>query len=404
MTAASIRCCTERAALRAWVFFVFAVTCIAALPVPAMAHKASDAYLQFTRSASGGTHLRWDIALRDLDVVLPLDADSDGELRWGEVRKALPAIDRYALAHLQWPPGCTPGAPEHALERRSDGAYVVLQMDATCPLTAGFTVGYTLFADVDPTHRGLATVDLGDGSPRVRLLDPARPAAFSSSSAAAGGGGGGGGAGAASAGGLPSFVAEGVHHILTGYDHILFLLCLLLPAVVRRVDGRWVPVASWREALAPVLGVVTLFTLAHSITLALAAFGLVSLSSSFIEPAIALTIMVAAADNIYPVFGRLRYAITFAFGLIHGFGFAGALREVSLPPLQFAWALLKFNLGIEAGQLGIVVLVVPLLFAARRWGGYRRVVLLGGSVVAVLLAGGWLVERVFNVVVFPWVG
>ena len=395
MTAASIRCCTERAALRAWLFILSAAFFLAALPMPAMAHKASDAYLQFTRGAGGGgVHLRWDIALRDLDVVLPLDADGDGELRWGEVRKALPAIDRYALAHLQWPPGCTPGAPEHALERRSDGAYVVLRMDAACPLTAGFTVGYTLFADVDPTHRGLATVDLGDGSPRVSLLDPARPATFSSSGAGAAG---------AAAGGLPSFVAEGVHHILTGYDHILFLLCLLLPAVVRRQGGRWVPVATWRQALAPVLGVVTLFTLAHSITLALAAFGLVSLSSSFIEPAIALTIMVAAADNIYPVFGRLRYAITFVFGLIHGFGFAGALREVSLPPLQFALALLKFNLGIEAGQLGIVVLVVPLLFAVRRWAGYRRVVLLGGSVGAVLLAGGWLVERVFNVVVFSWV-
>ena len=162
-----------------WLAAGAVVACLAALPLPALAHKASDAYLQFTRTADGaGVHLRWDIALRDLDVVLPLDADGDGELRWGEVRAALPDIDRYALSHLQWPPGCAPTAPGHALERRSDGAYVVLLIDAACPLTDGFTVGYTLFADVDPTHRGLVTVDLGDGSPRVGLLDPARPERF----------------------------------------------------------------------------------------------------------------------------------------------------------------------------------------------------------------------------------
>lgn len=378
----------------AWRVLIAVALLLSAWPLPTLAHKASDAYLQFSRNAAGGTHLRWDIALRDLDVVLPLDADGDGNLRWGEIRKALPTIDRYAVAHLRWPDGCVPTEPTHALEHRNDGAYVVLQMDAACPLTPGFTVAYTLFADVDPTHRGLVTIALGGGTPLVQLFDPGRPASVGSTGRAA--------APASASPLLPSFIAEGVHHILTGYDHVLFLLCLLLPAVVRRKVGRWVAVASWAEAFTPVLGVVTLFTLAHSITLALAAFGWISLSPAFIESAIAATIMVAAADNLRPVFGRLRYAITFAFGLIHGFGFAGALREVNLPPLQFAWALLKFNLGIEIGQLAIVAVIVPLLFAARRWTGFPRWIVRGGSVVALMLAGIWLLERVGNVVILPW--
>ncbi|MCZ2498863.1 HupE/UreJ family protein [Xylophilus sp. Kf1] len=385
-----MRCCDGSMVRRMLRWLFLACACVATSMGTAQAHKASDAYLQFRKVDDNRLHLRWDIALRDLDAVLPIDANGDGELRWGEVRNAFPAIDRYVLPHLQWPAGCVPTAPQHALEQRSDGAYVVLQMEASCPLTAGFTVGYTLFADIDPTHRGLATIHLGDGQPRVVLLGPALPAASVSQ------------AGAADAAVPASFVAEGIHHILTGYDHILFLLSLLLPAVVRRDGGRWVPVGSAREALAPVLGVVTLFTLAHSITLALAAFGWVSLSPAFIEPAIAATIIVAAADNLRPVFGRLRYLVTFLFGLIHGFGFAGALQEMNLPPLSFAWALLKFNLGIEAGQLALVAVAVPLLFVLRRWSGYRRWVLQAGSVVAIVLAVIWLVERVADVVILPW--
>lgn len=381
MTAVSMLCC-KRLLLAAF-GLLFAAA--------AQAHKASDSYLQFSRAGDSATLLRWDIAMRDLDAVLPLDADGDGALRWGEVRKAFPAIDAYVLPRLQWPVGCTPTAPEHALERRSDGAYVVLRMRANCALTRDFVPGYTLFAAIDPTHRGLATIDLGDGAPQVKLLDPAHSVAIARA----------GGTLAASPSVLPSFVTSGVEHILGGYDHILFLLTLLLPAVVRRDPNGWRPVRTWREALAPVLGVVTLFTLAHSITLCLAAFDLVSLPSSFIEPAIAVTIAIAALDNLRPVFGRWRYLITFAFGLIHGFGFAGALKEVSLPPAQFAWALLKFNLGIETGQLCLVAFAVPLLFAVRRWRGYPRWVLAGGSSVAILLAAIWFVERVADLSILP---
>jgi hypothetical protein len=166
--------------------------------------------------------------------------------------------------------------------------------------------------------------------------------------------------------------------------------------VLRRTPGGasgWAPVAGWREAAWPVAGVVTLFTLAHSITLALASLKLVSLPSWFIEPAIAVTIVLAAVDNLWPLFRGRRGWVTFGFGLIHGFGFAGVLAELNLPPAEFGWALLQFNVGLELGQLAIVALVVPLLFVLRRVPAYVPAVLRGGSGTAIAVAAWWLVER-----------
>ena len=118
------------------------------------------------------------------------------------------------------------------------------------------------------------------------------------------------------------------------------------------------------------VGIVTAFTVAHSITLALAALKLVALPPAFIEPAIAVTIILAALDNLLPIFPVRRVVVTFFFGLIHGFGFAGVLAELNLPRAAFAWALLQFNLGLEVGQLLIVAIATTALFTLRRWRGY----------------------------------
>ena len=376
----------QRRARPAWRHALVAAG-LCAWAATAAAHKSSDAYLVL-QPTEGGTQLRWDIALRDLDAALPtLDADNDRQLTWREVRQAWPAIDAYALPRLQVA-GCQWQLQGHALERRSDGAYAVLQATAPCQVTAATPIGYRLLAEVDPTHRGIAKLVAADGSATPRLLDPTAPEAAA-------------GQGSDAAADAPptehgAFIAEGVHHIVTGYDHLLFLLCLILPAVLRRTPGQppgWAPVANWRQAALPVAGVVTLFTLAHSITLALAALKLVSLPSWFIEPAIAVTIGIAAIDNLRPIFGHRRGLITFLFGLIHGFGFAGVLGELQLPPAQFGWALLQFNLGLELGQLAIIAAVVPLLYALRRAALYVPAVLRGGSAAAFGMAAWWLVQR-----------
>jgi hypothetical protein len=408
MTTASTACSEPWAGPRRWRAWTAALLlCLAG--APSWAHKASDAYLQVQERADG-LSLRWDIALRDLDNVLPLDADDDRRLTWREVRSALPQIVAHALDHLQIA-GCPLRHEGDALERRSDGVYVAMNFGAQCTPPAGLPMRYTLFGDVDATHRGIARIVHADGRSELRLLDPAKPVALAAIAAASVSEAAPAAAKtpeasttarpAASQADAPSFIAEGVHHIVTGYDHVLFLLCLLLPAVLRRTPEGWRAVDRWRQALAPVLGIVTLFTVAHSITLALASLNLVSLSPAFIEPAIAVTIIVAALDNLHPVFGRWRGSVTFLFGLVHGFGFAGVLRELQLPPAEFGWALLKFNLGLELGQVAIVAMVVPLLFLQRHRAAYPRWVLGGGSVAAMVVAGLWLVERTADVSLLP---
>jgi hypothetical protein len=381
------------------------------------AHKASDAYLQLDATATG-LSVRWDIALRDLDAAIDLDADGDGRLSWGEVKAAWPRIEAYAMPRLRIA-GCalsaTPLAPVVAgeptrLEHRNDGVYAVLWLTSTCVLKAEPVISYTLLREVDPTHRGIVKLQLPGQPVLLRVLDPARAggAASASTTAAAASGAAGAGGDSAEATQLAQassgpeadpfvFLREGIHHILTGYDHILFLLCLLLPSVMRRTPQGWRPVERLSQAVWPAAGIVTAFTLAHSLTLALAGLKLVSLPSSFIEPAIAVTIIIAAVDNFWPIFRGHRAWVTFAFGLIHGFGFAGVLGELNLPTLQFIWALLQFNVGLELGQLSTVFVTIGLLYAARRLAGYSRWVIQGGSTVAIVVAGAWFIERTANV-------
>lgn len=363
----------------------------------AFAHKASDAYLKLEPGVGGGTSLRVDVALRDLDAALDMDSNADAELSWGEVKAAWPAIDAYVQRNVQLA-DCRFDRPQPALEKRADGVYAVLQYSGACALTAEPSIRYTLLSDIDPTHRGLASIAMPGAAPQLRVLDPRQPSDLS-----------GGSAGNASnqAASSPAsadrlqFVREGIHHIVTGYDHVLFLIALMLPSVMRRTATGWQPVQRAGEAFWPILGIVTAFTIAHSITLGLAALGLVSLPGEFIEPAIAVTIVLAGLDNLWPIFGGRRALVTFLFGLIHGFGFAGVLAELELPTLHFAWALFQFNVGLELGQIVIVLIVGAMLFGARKNRLYVPAVIRAGSCVAMLIGVLWFIERVFDVPLLP---
>jgi len=197
-----------------------------------------------------------------------------------------------------------------------------------------------------------------------------------------------------------TYVGQGVWHIWIGFDHILFLVALLLPAVLWRqggARGHWVPAPAFRAAFWDVLKIVTAFTLAHSITLTLATLGWVSPPSRPVESLIAASVALAAANNLWPVMGGKRWLVAFVFGLVHGFGFAGALAELGLPQGALALALFGFNVGVELGQLAIVVLFLPLAYSLRRTRFYRQAVLVGGSVLIAALALVWFVERAFDI-------
>lgn len=175
-----------------------------------------------------------------------------------------------------------------------------------------------------------------------------------------------------------SFFSLGVEHIATGYDHLLFLLALILCG----------------GSLSSLVKIITAFTVAHSITLASAALGLISLPSIWVEPVIALSIAYVAFENVFPrwAFSR-RWTLSFGFGLVHGLGFSSVLQEAGLPKDNLVWALLHFNLGVEAGQLIAVLIAVPALFWLKKQSYQLRVI--NGLSWLVMLAGlGWFVARV----------
>jgi hypothetical protein len=354
---------------------------------PAQAHKPSDSYLTLdVREAR--VDGQWDIALRDLDMAIGLDQDGNGELTWSEVRARHDAIAAYALARLKL---ASAGAPcplrvtEQLLDNHSDGAYAVLRLHADCgAAVSALEVDYRLLFDIDPQHKGLLQLrHAGQVSTAIFAPDSARQSLQ-----------------VADASGWRQFgdyVRHGVWHIWIGFDHILFLLSLLLPAVLVYRDRRWEGRTTFRAAAIDVLKIVTAFTLAHSITLTLATLGVVSLPSRLVESAIAASVVLAALNNVWPLFHGRRALVAFAFGLIHGFGFASVLLDLGLPKAALLLSLVGFNVGVELGQLAIVLLFLPLAYLARNTVLYRRGVLGLGSCLIVLVALAWLVERGMDV-------
>jgi hypothetical protein len=205
--------------------------------------------------------------------------------------------------------------------------------------------------------------------------------------------------------GFTALVKLGMWHIWIGLDHILFLVALILPSVVRRkpktvlTEGKkaweWVPVPAFKPAFFYILKIVTAFTVAHSITLALASLGYVELNSRLVESIIAFSIAVAAFHNIVPIFKAKEWVITFIFGLFHGFGFASVLGEKGLSGDFMAYSLLGFNVGVELGQVLIVLAIFPILYLIRKTKFYPHLIF-WGSIFLILMAMHWVIERAFD--------
>ncbi len=357
------------------------------LATSAHAHAASDGYLTLTFADGPSVAGRWDIALVDLDAALSLAGGSaTTDLTPAAVRAKGDAIEAFAFSHLALTgdgAACpvTPG--ELGFTDHAGAIYVTLAFTAACRASpAAVALDYTLFFDKDPKHRGLTRIEDGAASRSVIFSSRFRRVEYQRREPSRGDE-------------LGAAVRSGVTHIATGTDHLLFLLALLLPAVLRRDGDAWLPVPRLRDAAIEVAKVVTAFTVAHSITLSLAVLGVVRLSPRFVEPAIAASIVMAAAQNLAPraaLSGR-RWPLAFALGLLHGFGFSAALVDLGLRREDLVPTLFGFNLGVEVGQLVAVAAFLPVAFALRGWSGYRPIVLRGGSVVVALVACVWFVQR-----------
>lgn len=359
-------------------------------PLIAWSHKSSDSFIDLTvnnKNIAG----RWDIALRDLEYSLGLDNNADGNISWSELKTRREEIENYAFARLQInndSSECVQKSGQIQVDHHSDGAYAVLNFNLACnaPIDK-LVVTYQFLFDLDPTHRGLVEVTKGERNEFV-VFSPEHQQQtinFSQSS---------------HWNSFQQFVREGVRHILIGYDHILFLLCLLLPSVVRKTATGWQANDQFTTTLWQVGKIVTAFTLAHSITLVLAVLQVISLPSRLIESAIAFSVMLVAANNIYPFFNERAWFVAFIFGLIHGFGFASVLTDLDLSTASIGISLAGFNLGVEIGQLTIVLVFLPLAYLLRRYWFYQRIVLFAGSQTILLLAFVWFLQRAFDLTLF----
>ena len=357
-----------------------------ALVIPGLsaAHVASNGFVVATvtgQEIAGSMEL----AVRDVELAVGIDQNQDGKVTWAELHAAQRNLARYLHEHViffaQSRP-CELSFGELKVNDRVDGIYAYLPLQARCPTPVkALTIDYSVLDSIDPSHRGLLTLAAA-GIVQTGVLGGTAHATFSLNAPSRGRA-------------FVEYLEAGIWHILSGVDHLLFLISLLLPAVLLRRRGQWEPVVQMRPALISVFKVVTAFTLAHSITLTLAALDIIRLPSRLTESVIAASIIVAALNNVFPLVIESRARIAFAFGLLHGFGFASVLADMGLPSGARLISLLSFNVGIEVGQLAVVCTVMPIIYGLREGAFYRRAVIPWGSAAIATLALVWFVQRAF---------
>ena len=370
-----------------------------ATPLPGLAHTLGQGYL-FVAVDDGGVRGKIELTLTDLDIAVGLDEDQDGKVSDAEVAARADRIVDYIKQRIgvgaqgQW---FDLQFGQWEIASLPLGRYLLLPYTATDATPSPILdLRYEVLFDQDPAHRGFlvitdnqytGVVDRGEETSlvfgpetAVQTFDLTADSRWRS---------------------FRDFVWQGVWHIWIGIDHILFLLALILPAVLMRRDDRWVSVDSAGAALWNVIKIVTLFTIAHTITLTLAALDIFTLPSRLVESIIALSVVIAAVNNVWPILhGHIGWLV-FGFGLFHGFGFASVLAELVRSQSNLVVNLLGFNVGVELGQIAVVAVLVPILFALRHSSVYLRALLPWGSTAIALLALGWFVERAFDLQFLP---
>ncbi len=332
------------------------------------AHETTRSYVTLNRDGTTvTTNVR--LAFRDVEVAVWIDEDLDGQITWAETDRRIEAVSQYVTTKLLLDSGgpCVLTRTDAGVSSTSGVYFLDLVYAATCPDAAlPLSVRTQMFLDIDPDHRMFLTARSA-GTLTTTLLSADTPSVDLTEDT--------GGAWSA----FVRYFREGVTHLLSGYDHLIFLFVLMLPAV------SMVP-HNARLAATSVLTAVTGFTLAHALTLTAATTAFLQPPTYMIEMLIALSIIITAIDNVWPFIPAPRAAVAAFFGLIHGFGFATALGGLQLAGGDLAVALVGFNLGIEAAQIGVVLLVMPALYVLS--GG--RILLWAGSLGAGLFGLWWL--------------
>ena len=358
----------RRPTLLAWIAAVgLVVTCLSVVPPAPLAHVGGST--GYASIVVNGNTVRYSLTL-SASALPPTVAEDVARVRAGrpDSRERLLGHLRDKLALVDHGRRCEP-AQGFVDVGGAEADRVTLVMDFACASDVReLSIRDDLFDVLGSDHHTLAKIESGGEIRELAFATEAREARVSLAARQPSREEG-------------SFFRLGVEHILTGYDHLLFLGALLLRG------GR----------LLSLFKIITAFTVAHSITLALAVFGLVAVPERLVECVIAASIVYVALENVcLRDAPSQRWVVSFLFGLVHGFGFASALSPLHLPPRHLALALLGFNLGVEAGQALVVALLLPILVWMRGLRWERRAVQTASGAVA-LLGFIWFVERLFLV-------
>ena len=389
------------------------------LPVTVHAHSPNQSllYLRVYEDGIGG---KFEITIDDLNRALDLGLEKGASVE--DLMAHLPKIHEYYLGRTAFSSktGTHPIHFEDTVDvmRFSFGEFVKLYftLGDLPEVPESLNITYDVLFDVDPTHRGLQGIEyhwkagIHNNEANISLFfSPGKTQQELDLT------------GSSVLQGFFAMIGSGMHHIYIGLDHVLFLLALLLPAVVRRKPrdpaastlsnqanvtlfpdflkpyaNAWVPVESFKSSIIYVIKIVTFFTIAHTVTLSLAALEIVKLPSALVESVIAISIALAALHNIYPLVQGREWLIAFGFGLFHGFGFATVLGEIGLRGEFMTLSLLGFNIGVEVGQIIIVCILFPILFLLRKTKTYKPI-LIYGSAYLILVALGWFFDRSMGV-------
>lgn len=346
------------------------------------AHQASTAYLALGADAAAAA--LFEVAVADAHAVVPLDRDADGRISWAEVRSGREALQTYFAGRLRFSQDsgeCSWRASDFRITSHFDRFYIAwpLRLDCAAPDRA-LTVSYRGLFEVDPTHRLIVSQVRGERVDSL-LLSPAQSRARLSDASAWQN--------------FFSYLRSGAWHILVGFDHLLFLLALLLPLVLAKKADGGERVASAGRVTRDALLLATSFTLAHSLTLAATVLGWLELPATLVEGVIAVSVILAALNLVLPLWRHYHLPVAFVFGLFHGCGFAGVLRaDLAVGGASPGLPLVAFNLGIEIGQLLVVAALLPLFFWLRETRFYRYLLLPGSALGIGTLGSIWLIERI----------
>ena len=362
--------------------------------VESAAHNAGNSYLYlqiYPDSISG----RFEIALSDFNPALGFSG-TELEITADNLDQRIGFLQTYFLEHVSISNDQGPLSIDFTTHEllNTEGGYVLMPFNLggldRVPETLSFE--YSVLFDEDSAHRGFLLVEHNwatgtfANENRVSLVfgPGSRHQVFDLTSS----------------GRLRGFLALvhlGAEHMVLGLDHVFFLMALLLTVALRRKEGVWQPLEAPRPALWNVLTIVTAFAAAHAVALTLAALELLRLPEALVETMIAASTTLVALNILFPLFRGRIWWIVFGLSLFHGMGFAGGLMDLGVLDEHLGLSVVAFNIGIEIGQIVIVAVMLPLLFAVRRLELYRKVFLKVAAVGLILVSGVWVIERAFDV-------